>query len=124
MLVKVGKLLEIKRNLIRQVPQPPAVVSLSEMIICQIRTLNEEAERQNIITCRYPREYQEKYAQVVVDLEALNKQLGAYLTGIAEYDNSLLPHLSELTLTSRPDTLRKLCHSHALQVPFFLLPLL
>lgn len=99
MLVKLNKLMDIKRNLIRQISE-----------------LNAEAERQNIITTRYPRQFQEKYAQLVVDLEGVNKQLGAYLAGIGEYEATLIPHLSEVTLTSRPETLRKLCHSHSIQI--------
>ncbi len=52
----------------------------------------------------------------MVDLEQLNKQIQAYLNGVGEYQNSLLPGLSEVTVTSRPEALRNLCHSHAQQI--------
>lgn len=52
----------------------------------------------------------------MVDLETLNKQMSAYLTGINEYNAMLLPHLSEVTVTARPEALRKLCHTHAVQI--------
>jgi hypothetical protein len=63
-----------------------------------------------------PSFFQMKYAQVVVDLETINKQMSAYLIGINEYNAMLLPHLSEVTVTARPEALRKLCHTHAVQI--------
>lgn len=38
------------------------------------------------------------------------------MNGINEYHGLLLPQLSEVTVTSRPDTLRKLCHTHAVEI--------
>ena len=46
----------------------------------------------------------------------MNKTLGTYLNGINVYHGLLLPQLSEVTVTSRPDTLRKLCHTHAVEI--------
>ncbi|KAF8358277.1 lin-9 [Pristionchus pacificus] len=98
-LVKLAKLIEHKKMLVK---------NLSEM--------NTEAEKINMVTDSYAFSLQEKYARVVVDLEAVNKQMQTFLTGIQEYQGQLLPHLTEVPVTSRPEALRKLCFTHARQI--------
>ncbi|CAJ0941326.1 unnamed protein product, partial [Mesorhabditis belari] len=98
-LVKLSKLLEAKRGLVRQLAE-----------------LNNEAERVNLISDQYHFTFQEKYAQVVVDLEQLNKQMNTYMQGVHEYHNQLLPQLSEVSVISRPEALRKVSMSHAVQI--------
>ncbi|GMS90359.1 hypothetical protein PENTCL1PPCAC_12534, partial [Pristionchus entomophagus] len=98
-LVKLAKLIEHKKMLVKH---------LSE--------LNAEAEKINMVTDSYTYALQEKYARVVVDLEAVNKQMQTFLTGIQEYQGQLLPHLTEVPVTSRPEALRKLCFTHARQI--------
>jgi len=51
-----------------------------------------------------------------VDLERVNKQLEGYLYGISEYFGTLLPQLTEVTVTSRPEALNRFCHMHAVQI--------
>ncbi|VDN05926.1 unnamed protein product [Thelazia callipaeda] len=99
LLVKLSKLIEVKRNLIR---------SLVE--------LNSEAEKMNMITDIYPVAFQKRYAQVVVDIELANRQLQIYLNAIGEYCNQLLPQLSEMSLTSRPEALKKVSQNHSVQI--------
>uniref|UniRef100_A0A0R3RU74 DIRP domain-containing protein n=1 Tax=Elaeophora elaphi TaxID=1147741 RepID=A0A0R3RU74_9BILA len=98
-LVKLSKLIEVKRTLVK---------SLTE--------LNMEAEKMNMITDSYPIAFQRRYAQVVIDIETVNRQLQSYLNAINEYCNQLLPQLSELSLTSRPEALRKMCQTHSVQI--------
>lgn len=98
-LVKLSKLIDAKKRLIRQ---------LSE--------LNAEAERANLLTDAYHPGFQEKYAQVVMDLEALNKQMGIYLQGIQEYNSQLVPQVSDANMVARPDALRRVCTTHAHQI--------
>ncbi|VDO50614.1 unnamed protein product [Onchocerca flexuosa] len=103
-LVKLSKLVEVKRALVK---------SLTE--------LNMEAEKMNMITDSYPIAFQRRYAQVVIDIETVNRQLQSYLNAISEYCNQLLPQLSEsrflqLSLTSRPEALRKMCQTHSVQI--------
>uniref|UniRef100_A0A2K6WIT9 DIRP domain-containing protein n=1 Tax=Onchocerca volvulus TaxID=6282 RepID=A0A2K6WIT9_ONCVO len=98
-LVKLSKLIEVKRTLVK---------SLTE--------LNMEAEKMNMITDSYPIAFQRRYAQVVIDIETVNRQLQSYLNAISEYCNQLLPQLSELSLTSRPEALRKMCQTHSVQI--------
>lgn len=43
---------------------------------------------------------QEKYAQLVVDIETLNKQMQSYLNGVNEYNAQLLPQLTEVIVLS------------------------
>lgn len=98
-LVKLAKLIEMKRVLVKQ-----------------LADLNTEAEKMNLLSNSYPYAFQEKYAQVVVDMEMLNKQMQSYLNGVNEYNAHLLPQLSEVTVTARPEALRKLCQTHAVQI--------
>ncbi|KAM3723949.1 Protein lin-9 [Dirofilaria immitis] len=98
-LVKLSKLIEAKRTLVK---------SLTE--------LNMEAEKMNMITDSYPVAFQRRYAQVVIDIETVNRQLQSYLNAISEYCNQLLPQLSELSLTSRPEALKKMCQTHSVQI--------
>ncbi|VDD95831.1 unnamed protein product [Enterobius vermicularis] len=98
-LVKLAKLIELKRGFVKQ-----------------LTDLNDEAEKTNLFSNSYPATFQTKYAQLVIDLETLNKQMQSYLNGVNEYITQLLPQLSEVTVTSRPETLRKLCQTHAVQI--------
>ncbi|KJH46970.1 dirp [Dictyocaulus viviparus] len=98
-LVKVAKLLEIKKKLVK---------TLTE--------LNNEAERESILTDVYTPVFQERYARTVVDLETVNRQINIYLNGIQEYNTQLLPQLSEVSISARPEALRRMCASHANQI--------
>ncbi|RCN47737.1 dirp, partial [Ancylostoma caninum] len=98
-LVKVAKLLDIKRKLVK---------TLTE--------LNNEAERESILTDKYTSIFQERYARTVVDLETVNRQVNIYLNGIQEYNSQLLPQLSEVSISARPEALRRMCASHANQI--------
>ncbi|KAK6742953.1 hypothetical protein RB195_010306 [Necator americanus] len=98
-LVKVAKLLDIKRKLVR---------TLTE--------LNNEAERESILTDKFAPVFQERYARTVVDLETVNRQVNIYLNGIQEYNTQLLPQLSEISVSARPEALRRMCVSHANQI--------
>ncbi|KAL4002314.1 DIRP family protein [Acanthocheilonema viteae] len=98
-LVKLSKLVEVKRSLVK---------SLTE--------LNTEAEKMNMITDAYPMAFQRRYAQVIIDVETVNRQLQSYLNAVGEYCNQLLPQLSELSLTSRPEALKKMCQTHSVQI--------
>ncbi|KAJ1350346.1 DIRP [Parelaphostrongylus tenuis] len=98
-LVKVSKLLEIKKKLVK---------TLTE--------LNNEAERESILTDVYTSVFQERYARTVVDLETVNRQVNIYLSGIQDYNTQLLPQLSEVSISARPEALRRMCTSHANQI--------
>lgn len=98
-LVKVSKLLEIKKKLVK---------TLTE--------LNNEAEKESILTDVYTSVFQERYARTVVDLETINRQVNIYLNGIQDYNTQLLPQLSEVSISARPEALRRMCTSHASQI--------
>lgn len=99
MLVKLAKIIDRKRVLIHQVQE-----------------MNREAERMHLYTEGYVRKFQEKYAKILVELERVNKTLEEFLMGISEYVGTLLPHLTEVTVTSRPEALHKFCQMHAAQI--------
>ncbi|VDO94935.1 unnamed protein product [Heligmosomoides polygyrus] len=92
-LVKVSKLLEIKKKLVK---------TLTE--------LNNEAEKESILTDVYTPVFQERYARTVVDLETVNRQVNIYLNGIQDYFRT------SANISARPEALRRMCTSHAGQI--------
>jgi len=99
MLVKGSKLIEAKQTLIRQV-----------------HTINDTCHRMAIFTQQYPAVLQERFAEILLDLECVNNLIELYVKGVAAYQSVLLPHLTNVPITSRPEALRKLCHSHGAQI--------
>ncbi|KRY22671.1 Protein lin-9, partial [Trichinella patagoniensis] len=99
-MVKVSKFLDRKRTLVDR-----------------LRQKNESAERLHLEFGNYYQpDFQILYARLVNKLAKLNEQMESYLKLVAEYGSTLLPHLTEVTLTSRPETLRKFCLSRATQL--------
>lgn len=78
--------------------------------------MNSEAERQTIFGDKYPFELQKRYAQLLLELESLNRHLDRHINGIAEHQQNLLNEVTDLTIANRPEALRKLSYSHATQV--------
>ncbi|KFD68480.1 hypothetical protein M514_10169 [Trichuris suis] len=101
LLTKLYKLIERKRALLNM-----------------LRHKNLMAEHYYMRTCGQPyeKEFRNLYAGTVVKLKKINEHLDSCLKSVAEHSNNLLPHLTEVTLTSRPKTLRKLCLSRATQI--------
>uniref|UniRef100_A0A5S6QRB6 DIRP domain-containing protein n=1 Tax=Trichuris muris TaxID=70415 RepID=A0A5S6QRB6_TRIMR len=101
LLTKLYKLIERKRALLNM-----------------LRHKNLMAEHHYMRTFgkRYKQEFQNLYAGTVMKLGKINEQLDCCLKSVTEHSNNLLPHLTEVTLTSRPKTLRKLCLSRATQI--------
>ncbi|CAJ0574610.1 unnamed protein product, partial [Mesorhabditis spiculigera] len=98
-LVKYAKLIESKKASIRQIIE-----------------LNNEAEKVKMMQCEYNINFQNKYAEVVMEIEQLNKHLSNYMRGVHDYHNQLLPQLSEVAVISRPEALRKVSTSQAVQI--------
>ncbi|CAD6198537.1 unnamed protein product [Caenorhabditis auriculariae] len=97
-LVKLSKLIEVKKKLCRQ---------LSEM--------NSEAEKMNLQTSHYPEAFKEKYALVIVELDAVNRQIQNYLQSIQEYSNHFTaPNTEPMHL--KPEILRRNCDLQASQI--------
>lgn len=99
MLIKLSKLLDKKKT-----------------ILSDLREMNGEAEVQQMRSDFYPLEFQDNYAKTIIELEQVNKLMDAYLIGVSEYVGTLLPQLTEVTLTSRPEALQKFCQVHAARV--------
>nr|CAD2176493.1 unnamed protein product [Meloidogyne enterolobii] len=98
-LVKLCKVLETKKQLI------------SNMI-----SMNDCAERMNLFGGKYPHEFKIKFAQIILDLETVNKLLESYMSSIHLHYNALIPHLSNPTPMDRPEIFRKTCNTHAFQI--------
>ncbi|CAJ0573715.1 unnamed protein product, partial [Mesorhabditis spiculigera] len=97
----------------RQLSRAPAGDSRQ---ICEADRLNNEAEKVKMMQCEYNINFQNKYAEVVMEIEQLNKHLSNYMRGVHDYHNQLLPQLSEVAVISRPEALRKVSTSQAVQI--------
>ncbi|CAI5446225.1 unnamed protein product [Caenorhabditis angaria] len=93
-LVKLTKLIEIKKGLVKQ---------LMEM--------NAEAELNNLTTSKYSAVFQEKYSKIVIDLEHVNQNIDSNMSGIQEH-NMYYASNSEVT-NVKPETVRKFCYQQA-----------
>jgi len=54
--------------------------------------------------------FQIKFAQIILDLETVNKLLESYMSSIHLHYNALIPHLSNPTPMDRPEIFRKTCN--------------
>jgi hypothetical protein len=70
----------------------------------------------NMYGGKYPHQFQIKFAELVIDIENVNRLFKTYFDAIQEYHGSLLPHLSEPSVSDRPEQLRKSCRTHAYQI--------
>nr|CAD2180549.1 unnamed protein product [Meloidogyne enterolobii] len=79
-------------------------------------SMNDCAERMNLFGGKYPHEFKIKFAQIILDLETVNKLLESYMSSIHLHYNALIPHLSNPTPMDRPEIFRKTCNTHAFQI--------
>uniref|UniRef100_A0A914Q084 DIRP domain-containing protein n=1 Tax=Panagrolaimus davidi TaxID=227884 RepID=A0A914Q084_9BILA len=98
-IVKMCKLLEHKRSTIKL-----------------LRSLNDEAIKLSRYGTQFPKAFVTAFAEVVVDLESINKMLRVYAEALNEYRSNLLNQRSRPVVTDRPEVLRRTCHNHANQI--------
>uniref|UniRef100_A0A914YKG1 DIRP domain-containing protein n=1 Tax=Panagrolaimus superbus TaxID=310955 RepID=A0A914YKG1_9BILA len=98
-IVKMCKLLEHKRSTIKL-----------------LRSLNDEAIKLSRYGTQFPKPFVTAFAEVVVDLESINKMLRVYAEALNEYRSNLLNQRSRPVVTDRPEVLRRTCHNHANQI--------
>lgn len=76
------------------------VVRLSKILkakktrISVLREMNAEAERKKSFGAHIPEEFQRRYANVIIDLEHLNRDLQDYLTSVQNYCQEIAPEPS------------------------------
>ncbi|CAI2348521.1 unnamed protein product [Caenorhabditis sp. 36 PRJEB53466] len=92
-LVKLTKLSEIKKVLVRQ-----------------LNELNGEAEMHNLTSDEYPSEFQEKYAKVIIDLEHVNQNIDVNMNGIQDHHMYYTSHEMQ---NVRPEAVKKVCYQQA-----------
>uniref|UniRef100_A0A1I7U632 DIRP domain-containing protein n=1 Tax=Caenorhabditis tropicalis TaxID=1561998 RepID=A0A1I7U632_9PELO len=94
-LVKLTKLIEIKKTLIKQ-----------------LQELNSEAEMMNMTSDSYPLTFQEKYAKTVIDLEHVNQNIDINMNGIQ--DHHMYFSSNDMSVTNmKPEAVRKVCYQQA-----------
>uniref|UniRef100_A0A8R1HI76 DIRP domain-containing protein n=1 Tax=Caenorhabditis japonica TaxID=281687 RepID=A0A8R1HI76_CAEJA len=91
-LVKLTKLIEIKKALVRQ---------LNEM--------NAEAEMHNMTSDKYSTEFQGKYAKLIIDLEHINQNIDINMNGIQDHTM----YFSSDMQNAKPEAVRKVCYQQA-----------
>lgn len=59
---------------------------------------------------------QERYAEILRELESINRLLESYMNGIEEYNDLLVQNLADPRPLDRPEQLRKSTTTHANQL--------
>lgn len=94
-LVKLTKLIELKKALIKQLTE-----------------LNSEAELHNMTSDVYSKNFQEKYARIIIDLEHVNQNIDVNMNGIQ--DHHMYFSSNEIsTANMKPVDVRKMCYQQA-----------
>ncbi|EFP13257.1 CRE-LIN-9 protein [Caenorhabditis remanei] len=94
-LVKLTKLIEIKRGLVKN-----------------LNDLNIEAEMQHLTTEKYSTVFQEKYARTIMDLEHVNQNIDINMNGIQ--DHHMYFSSNDISTTNmKPEAVRKMCYQQA-----------
>lgn len=70
----------------------------------------------NLLTRTYPTVFQERYAEILRELESINRLLESYMNGIEEYNDMLVQNLADPRPTDRPEQLRKSTIANANQL--------
>lgn len=92
------------------------VLDHKKSLVLNLQWMNDRAERMNMVVSGYPRVFQERYAEILAELDIANRLLESYLNGIAEYNELLVTNLNDPVPADRPDQLRKQAQAHARQL--------
>ncbi|CAD5209662.1 unnamed protein product [Bursaphelenchus okinawaensis] len=92
------------------------VLSHKQTLVMNLKLMNDRAERMQMVSNKYPITFQERYAELLTELEQANKLLDSYLNGIDEYNELLVTNLNDPLPSDKPDQLRKHTHAHAHQI--------
>ncbi|CAA77454.2 Protein lin-9 [Caenorhabditis elegans] len=94
-LVKLTKLIDIKKGLIRQ-----------------LNELNADAEIQNMTSDKYSKAFQEKYAKTIIDLEHVNQNIDINMNGIQDH-HMYFSSNDISTSNMKPEAVRQMCSQQA-----------
>lgn len=97
-MVVVTKILSAKRNKIKL-----------------LKSMNTEAEKFNSFDTKVPEDFERKYAEILIDLEKLNKDLQAYLDEIQSFCQEIAPEPSVAAMLA-PSYLREKCREEAVEI--------
>ncbi|CAD5213474.1 unnamed protein product [Bursaphelenchus xylophilus] len=92
------------------------VLSHKQTLIMNLKLMNDRAERLQMVSNKYPITFQERYAEILTELELANRLLDSYLNGIEEYNELLVTNLNEPLPSDKPDQLRKHSQAHSAQI--------
>ncbi|KAI6176361.1 DIRP domain-containing protein [Aphelenchoides bicaudatus] len=92
------------------------VLEHKKVLLQNLTWLNDEGERMHLLTRSYPVVFQERYAEILRELESINRLLESYMNGIEEYNDLLVQSLAEPRPMDRPEQLRKSTIANANQL--------
>ncbi|KAL3124100.1 hypothetical protein niasHT_004689 [Heterodera trifolii] len=92
------------------------VVEYKKKLVTNLTVMNDYAEKMNLLGNSYPHEFKVQFAQLVIDLESVNRLFRIYFAALHSHYAKLLPHLSEPQPSDRPEFLRKQCNTTAYQI--------
>lgn len=103
-------------KLLMTVVQLNKLIKIKRAYVLQLQEMNSEAERITIFSDAFPPLFQSRYATILIDLEAVNKQLDKTLNNLVEMSHAVLPQLSETVVPVRPDAIQKLSRPYAARI--------
>ncbi|KAI6216131.1 Protein lin-9 [Aphelenchoides besseyi] len=92
------------------------VLEHKKLLIQNLTWMNDEGEKMQMLTRFYPEAFQERYAEILRELDTVNRSLESYMNGIEEYNDLLVANLATPQPADRPDQLRKSTAAHANQL--------
>jgi hypothetical protein len=92
------------------------VLEHKKVLLQNLTWLNDEGERMQMLTRSYPQVFQERYAEILRELESINRLLESYMNGIEEYNDLLVQNLADPRPLDKPEQLRKSTAANANQL--------
>ncbi|XP_067045220.1 protein lin-9 homolog isoform X1 [Acropora muricata] len=91
------------------------ILSVKKQCIEKLKEMNTQAEKMKSYQEPIDKEFQKRYASVVLELERLNKDLNEYLTGVQEYCQELTPDQGVQSM-DQSSSVKRRCDEEAARV--------
>ncbi|KAL9955438.1 hypothetical protein ACROYT_G036766 [Oculina patagonica] len=91
------------------------ILLVKKECIEKLRDMNTQAEKMKSYQEPIDKEFQRRYAAVVLELERLNRDLNEYLTGVQEYCQELAPEQGVQSM-DQPTSVKRRCDEEATKV--------
>ncbi|XP_076114426.1 protein lin-9 homolog isoform X1 [Mytilus galloprovincialis] len=95
-----------------QVTKLSKLLTIKKQWIQELKGMNTQAEKTKSFQQPLSQDFQQKYANIVLELDTVNKELNEYLMGVQHYCQELAPEQG-LTPFDQPSEIRKRCDEQA-----------